>query len=141
MCRQLILIPFFLLTGLAAFSQEADKADSILTKQDGECTDRYPSTAGMVACADRLYRQWDSVMNHYYQKLMKTMNVSQKKALKEAQLSWLQYRNKQFGLISSVFKTMQGTMWIPVQVYQRTDIVKDRAKALINIYELMQEGG
>ena len=51
------------------------------------CTDKNPSTAGMVNCTDAAYKMWDQELNKNYRTLMAKLKPAGKQLLKSAQLS------------------------------------------------------
>jgi uncharacterized protein YecT (DUF1311 family) len=104
------------------------------------CIDKNGSTAGMVECTDKAYAAWDKELNHTYNQLMGVLKPNQKEALRLAQLEWLKYRDLDFKLIDSVYDAMQGTMYIPMRVDARMEVVKKRALELKGYLDLIQEG-
>jgi uncharacterized protein YecT (DUF1311 family) len=105
------------------------------------CIDKNGSTAGMVECTDKAYAAWDKELNKNYGDLMRTLKPSQKEALRLAQLEWIKYRDLDFKLIDSIYDTMQGTMYIPMRIDARMEVVKKRALELKGFLDLVQEGG
>jgi uncharacterized protein YecT (DUF1311 family) len=104
------------------------------------CIDKNGSTAGMVACTDRAFAAWDKELNKNYGELMRTLKSSPKETLRLAQLEWIKYRDLDFKLIDSVYDTMQGTMYIPMRVDARMEVVKKRALELKGYLDLVTEG-
>ncbi|MDX6529096.1 MAG: hypothetical protein QOH41_1386 [Blastocatellia bacterium] len=104
------------------------------------CIDKNGSTAGMVECTDKAYAAWDRELNKNYGELMRTLKPAQKEALRLAQLEWIKYRDLDFKLIDSVYDSMQGTMYIPMRIDARMEVVKKRAQELKGYLELIQEG-
>jgi uncharacterized protein YecT (DUF1311 family) len=54
------------------------------------CTEKDPSTAGMVSCTDSAYKMWDKELNKNYMELMRKLNPAGKQTLKAAQLEVVQ---------------------------------------------------
>ena len=104
------------------------------------CIDKNGSTAGMVECTDKAYAAWDKELNKSYGELMRTLKPSQKETLRLAQLEWIKYRDLDFKLIDSVYDTMQGTMYIPMRIDARMEVVKKRALELKGYLDLVTEG-
>ena len=71
---------------------------------------------------------------------MGALKPNQKEALRLAQLEWLKYRDLDFKLIDSIYDAMQGTMYIPMCVDARMEVVKKRALELKSYLDLIQEG-
>lgn len=104
------------------------------------CIDKNGSTAGMVECTDKAYLAWDKELNKSYTELMRTMKASGKESLRLAQLEWIKFRDLNFKLIDSVYDRMEGTMYIPMRIDARMEIVKKRALELKGYLDLIQEG-
>jgi uncharacterized protein YecT (DUF1311 family) len=104
------------------------------------CIDKNGSTAGMVECTDKAYAAWDKELNQNYGKLMRTLKPPQKETLRLAQLEWIKYRDLDFKLIDSVYDTMQGTMYIPMRIAARLEVLKKRALELKDYQDLLQDG-
>ncbi len=104
------------------------------------CIDKNGSTAGMVECTDKAYTAWDKELNKNYNELMRALKPGQKESLRLAQLEWLKYRDLDFKLIDSVYDTMEGTMYIPMRVDDRMEVVKKRALELKGYLDLIREG-
>ncbi|MEB3174020.1 MAG: hypothetical protein VKN60_02355, partial [Cyanobacteriota bacterium] len=54
----------------------------------------------------------------------------QKKVLVQSQLNWIKFRDSEFQLINSIYSQLQGTMYIPMSVYRKVNIVKNRSEEL-----------
>ena len=103
------------------------------------CIDKNGSTAGMVQCTDKAYAAWDKELNQKYGELMRALKPAQKEALRLAQLEWIKYRDLDFKLIDSLYDTMQGTMYIPMRIAARMEVVKHRALELQEYLDLVKE--
>ena len=131
-----ILLLFLLLPTLVS-AQEAqphpiDKALEV-------CVEKDPSTAGMVSCTDAAYKKWDQELNKNYRTLMAGLKPAGKQLLKSAQLSWITYRDNEFKLIDSIYDRIQGTMYIPMRIDEKMQIVKQRALALASRVDILGE--
>ena len=104
------------------------------------CIEKDGSTAGMIQCTDKAYVAWDRQLNKNYGDLMRRLKPGQQTALKAAQLQWLKYRDSEFKLIDSIYDTLQGTMYLPMRISERLELVKKRALALKGYLELLEEG-
>ena len=104
------------------------------------CIDKNGSTAGMVECTDKAFAAWDKELNKSYTELMRAMKPSQKESLRLAQLEWIKYRDLEFKLIDSIYDRMEGTMYIPMRIDSRMEVVKKRALELKGFFELITEG-
>jgi uncharacterized protein YecT (DUF1311 family) len=74
-------------------------------------------------------------------KRSKLAKPAQKEALRLAQLEWIKYRDLDFKLIDSIYDSMQGTMYIPMRIDARMEVIKKRALELKGYLDLVQEGG
>jgi len=104
------------------------------------CIEKDGSTAGMIQCTDKAYVAWDRQLNKNYSELMRRLKPAQQTALKAAQLQWLKYRDSEFKLIDTIYDTLQGTMYLPMRISERLELVKTRALALNGYLELLEEG-
>ncbi|MFN8343773.1 MAG: lysozyme inhibitor LprI family protein [Spirosomataceae bacterium] len=128
---------FFVFSG-AVFSQEADEKHPIDIALD-KCMDKNPSTQGTVGCLDEAYKKWDAELNKNYKALTLKMDAKQKAALLAAQRKWIEYRDLEFKAQLSVYETMQGTMFQPMIVNDRMEVVKKRAldlKSYLDLFEI-----
>jgi uncharacterized protein YecT (DUF1311 family) len=63
----------------------------------------------------------------------------QKDTLKAAQLEWIKQRDLEFKFIDSVYDALQGTMYIPMRIAARMEVVKHRALELHEYLNLLKE--
>lgn len=135
MIRRLLLVA--LLAPSVCFAQE--RPEHKIDKALSACTDKNPSTAGMVECIDKSYKAWDAELNLNYNNLMRKLDATSKQSLKAAQQEWIKYRDSEFKLIDSIFSTMEGTMYIPMQANMRMEVVKKRALELADYLDFLNE--
>src|SRR6266849_6779707 len=127
--RKIFLTPVFVLAlTTVAFAQE--QTQHPIDKALDACVEKNGSTAGMVECTDKAYAAWDKELNKNYGELMSALKPKQKEALRIAQLNWIRYRDLQFKFIASVFDTLDGTMYIPMRISSRMQVIKKRALEL-----------
>ena len=93
----------------------------------------------MVSCTEIAYKKWDQELNKNYRTLMARLKPAGKQLLKSAQLSWITYRDNEFKLIDSIYDGIQGTMYIPMRVDEKMQIVKQRALALASHVDMLDE--
>jgi len=103
------------------------------------CTEKEPHTAGMVRCTEIADKKWDQELNKNYQSLMSKLKPADKLLLKSAQLSWITYRDNEFKLNESIYDKIQGTMYIPMRIDEKMQIVKQRALALASHIDMLGE--
>jgi len=72
---------------------------------------------------------------------MRSLNPPQKEALRLAQLEWIKYRDIDFKFIDSVYDTMNGTIYTPMRIDARMEVVKKRALEFERLLDLVREGG
>ena len=125
----------------ATFSAAQAQTQYPIDKALEACIDKNGSTAGMVECTDKAYAAWDRELNQNYGALMSALKPKQKEALRMAQLNWIRYRDLQFKFIDSVFDTLDGTMYIPMRISSRMQVIKKRALELKDYLNLVTEGG
>jgi uncharacterized protein YecT (DUF1311 family) len=125
---------------LAAIAIAQEQTQHPIDKALETCIDKNGSTAGMVECTDKAYAAWDKELNQNYGELMRRLRSSPKETLRLAQLEWIKYRDLDFKLIDSVYDTMQGTMYIPMRIDARMEVVKKRALELKGYLDLITEG-
>jgi len=131
----LLLLSLLLPTLVSA--QEAQKHP--IDKALDICTEKDPSTAGMVRCTDAAYKKWDQDLNKNYRTLMARLKPAGKQLLKSAQLNWITYRDNEFKLIDSIYDGIQGTMYIPMRIDEKMQIVKQRALGLASHIDMLDE--
>jgi uncharacterized protein YecT (DUF1311 family) len=139
MTRLFLALISVLLLATGSFGQE--QTQHPIDKALEACIDKNGSTAGMVQCTDKAYAAWDKELNKNYGELMRILKSSQKEALRLTQLEWIKYRDLDFKLIDSLYDTMQGTMYIPMRIDARMEVIKKRALELKGFLDLVQEGG
>jgi uncharacterized protein YecT (DUF1311 family) len=138
MRRSLLALVLLCVFPVLALAQEPTQHP--IDKALDACIDQNGSTAGMVECTAKAYVAWDKELNKNYVELMRTVKPKQKEALRLSQLEWIKHRDLEFKFIDSMFDTFQGTMYIPMRVGARLDIIKQRALALKSHLEIYQDG-
>jgi uncharacterized protein YecT (DUF1311 family) len=125
----------------ATFSAAQEQTQHPINKALEACIEKNSSTAGMVECTDKAYAAWDKELNKNYGALMSALKPKQREALRIAQLNWIRYRDLQFKFIDSVFDTLDGTMYIPMRISSRMQVIRKRAQELKDYLNLVTEGG
>ena len=129
----LVLLPAPVVCAQEQTTHPIDKALDACIEKDG-------STAGMIQCTDQAYVAWDRQLNKNYGNLMRRLKPGQQTALKAAQLQWLRHRDSEFQLIDRIYDSLQGTMYLPMRISERLELVKKRALALKGYLDLLEEG-
>lgn len=125
---------------IANGSVTQDQPQHPIDKALDACIDKNGSTAGMVECMDKAYAAWDKELNKVYGELMRTLSAKQKEALKLSELEWIKYRDLEFKFIDSIYDTMEGTMYIPMRIAARVEVIRKRALELQGRLDLIKEG-
>ena len=136
---------FVALLSLLAINANAREAENtvkphVIDLSMERCLETNLSTAGMVECFTRAETEWDAELNRVYKALQGELKPAGKEALKQAQRAWIAQRDKEFELINAIHAQMDGSMWIPVMVNKRADVVKQRTLALQDLLDLLNEG-
>ena len=131
----------FVISAGPAFAKGADKKLDPIEQREEDCIDKDGSTAGMCDCAEKAYAEWDSELNRYYKLLMSKLSVRQRPAFAAAQVQWLKFRDAEFKHIDSLYRSLEGTMYRPMQVESRIHILRDRVVQLRAYDNLLKEGG
>jgi uncharacterized protein YecT (DUF1311 family) len=131
---------FVFLLFLSAAKISAQVKEHPIDKQLRRCLDSSQNytTSGMIGCEYQAYEDWDKELNRNYKLLMTALDADGKAKLKEAQISWLAFRESNFSFIKDIYGKKQGTMWRPVEVDEKVEIVKGRAIELKKYCELLK---
>ncbi|OQW94537.1 MAG: hypothetical protein BWK79_05575 [Beggiatoa sp. IS2] len=108
------------------------------------CMEKDSSTVGMTECLAAAQKQWDTELNRVYNQLMAKLDKTSQAKLKAAQLQWLKYRDAEFAAISAVYASLYkqsggGTMWGPMSLSTKSNVVKERALALLGLLNSFSE--
>ncbi len=85
-----------------------------------------------IECFKTALVDWDKELNKNYKGIVTLIknDAALLNALKTSQLSWLQHRDKEFLFIDAQFKGLEGTMYPPLKMKQKVEIVRSRALEL-----------
>ncbi|WP_366183487.1 lysozyme inhibitor LprI family protein [Flavobacterium ovatum] len=98
------------------------------------------TTFGMNTTVMEKTNSYDKLMNRYYYKLLKSLNVNDKKVLIKAQKSWLVFRDTEAKLINTLTKEQYsggGTIQSNIATASYSDIVIQRTIAVFNYYDAL----
>lgn len=84
------------------------------------------TTAGMANCTYGAYSLWEKELNITSTNLMSSLSPTEGQALRNAQRQWIAFRDAEFKSIDTLYKSKDGTMYIPMRVADRMAIVKTR---------------
>lgn len=93
-------------------------------------SDYDPSTAGQVRAAEWGCKAWALELHRVFDQLMSMFNESEQEVLRNAQQAWIVFRDMEFKLLETIYAKMEGTMYRPMQVFARMNIIKARALQL-----------
>ena len=120
----LVATVFFMAT------QACHAADHPIDQYQSKCIAKDSTTSGMTNCTNGAISRWDKELNSVYANLISSLAPSEQQALREAQRQWILYRDAEFKLIDEMYKTKDGTMYIPMRAADRLEIIKTRALQL-----------
>jgi len=116
------------------FSVDTFKIEQIVLKR----MDIDYSTAGMNETINDLTASYDILLNKYYQKLLKSFNLEDKKVLVAAQRAWMSFRDSEATLIWTMTKDEYsggGTIQSNIATISYSHMVKQRAIEMFNYYD------
>lgn len=96
------------------------------------------STTGMNETINNLTASYDILLNKYYQKLLKSLKIEDKKVLVVAQRAWMSFRDSEARLISTVTKDEYsggGTIQSNIATLSYSHRIKQRAIEMFNYYD------
>ncbi|WP_264523286.1 MULTISPECIES: lysozyme inhibitor LprI family protein [unclassified Flavobacterium] len=133
------LVTVFLFFSIIAFSQTNKKNENPIDVLESKCLNKDDiSNADMCNCTIQARESWDKELNKYYNLLKAKLPKEAFDSLKESQLQWLKYRDKEYAFISKFyFEVQQGTMWYTVAENRKKEIVKTRAIELQQYYKML----
>jgi uncharacterized protein YecT (DUF1311 family) len=85
------------------------------------------------------YAAWDRELNRNYAALMAKLKPAQKESLRLAQLEWIKQRDLEFKFIDSIYDTLEGTMYIPMRIAARMEVIRKRALGLKDYLDLITD--
>lgn len=100
--------------------------------------DNDPSTAGQIRAFEKGIELWDAELNRAYKELFGKLGDDGRKALKEAQRAWLAFRDAEFKRFNLLYSGKDGSMFIPMGVAARLELIKARALELVQSIEIIE---
>lgn len=95
------------------------------------------STRGQTDCEAIAQDAYDRRMNSAYSSLMHRLPRDAAGNLRLSQRAWLAFRNSEAEAQLSLYETRRGTMYVPMQAYDTTILVRDRALQLEGYVRMM----
>ena len=136
--KKIFVIIIFLFSSSFIFAQSEVKKHPIDVWMD-ECLQTNQTTAGMINCADKAYKKWDVELNKVYKELMTLLDEDSQKKLKDSQKAWIKFRDEEFKLLASFYAKKEGTMYIPMQLFDKVEILKNRVIELDGHLQIMKD--
>jgi uncharacterized protein YecT (DUF1311 family) len=104
--------PFLFAALLAAVLQPAaaENASARIKKDLNACLGAAHSTKDQVECYESRSDSLDAAMNDLYKKTLQRLDPDQKKLMREAQRSWVQFRDKETAASNAIYARIQGTI-------------------------------
>ncbi|HOT28415.1 MAG TPA: DUF1311 domain-containing protein [Candidatus Ozemobacteraceae bacterium] len=96
-----------------------------------------PSTAGQMQAFERGIELWDAELNRAYKTLSAKLGEEDRKALKDAQRAWIAFRDAEFRRTDRLYGGKDGSMFIPMSVAARMELVRARALELVQSIEIL----
>lgn len=128
--------------------QKTDQAQTVepndrITTACRACIDRDWSTVGMVRCAqvELLQREHEleEVEGEFLHMLDERFGEKAAKDFLKSRHRWEKYRDAEFKLIDEMFRKLDGSMYRPIQVSEKSDIVHQRSKQLRGMRALLKD--
>ena len=120
----------FTLIILLTFAPASFAAEHHIDRYLESCIDADSTTAGMLNCTSQAYSLWDKELNIKYTNLMSGLGQADKEVLRKAQRQWIAFRDSEFKAIDALYKSKDGTMYLPMRAADRLEIVKVRVLQL-----------
>lgn len=103
---------------------EIDKKIEALLEKD-------PSTQGQNRGLIEGYKLWDAELNRIYKSLYAELLSSGKARLQASQRAWIVWRDAELKLIDAIYLKMDGTMYQPMRLHARMELVRKRTLTLM----------
>ena len=128
----------FCFTWAVICGQEVEKKHSIdVNLENCLAIEKNYTTTGMLDCTQKAYAEWDKELNSVYKKLIAKLSGSEKAALKKAQGEWIIFRDLEFKNIDSIYDKLDGTMYIPMRLNEKMEIVRRRTIQLNGYLQIL----
>ena len=105
-------------------------------QQTQRCLADSPTTASMLKCVNDEYVQLDAELTGLYSDWVHTLPHGQRRVFQAAQREWVRYRDAQFLAIDALHDQLDGTMYLPVRVMQRSSVLKGRLLDLCDLVRI-----
>ena len=142
MSKRITILLFFLSNFMGVYSQDISdiskefKQDTARVEQEiRDLRKEAQTTHDMALLYATLETRYDELLNKYYKILYSRLDDKGKKALREAQLNWIKFRDAEQKLLSELYRytyeeTHGATIWIIVFTRYGAEITRDRVFVL-----------
>ncbi|MCL2596403.1 MAG: DUF1311 domain-containing protein [Paludibacter sp.] len=137
--KKITILLFFLSNFICLYSQNISnefKQDTARVEQKvRNMLDKDYSTYGMHEANKTLEIEYDKLLNKYYKILYNKLDDNGKKALKEAQLNWIKFRDSEKELVAQLYQNTYneeggGTIWGVIYGNSAAQITRERVFVL-----------
>lgn len=88
------------------------------------------ANTALLKCYQTAYQEWDKELNQLYKELRQLLNNKQQRVLKNAQRNWINYRDSEFLMLTTIYGNLAGNQWQLLIIATKVEIVKQRALEL-----------
>lgn len=88
------------------------------------------STARQTGCEAAAEHAYDRRMNVAFTNLMRKLPAAAAERLRTSQRGWLAFRDSENTARSALYESRQGTMYVPMEASDATNVIRDRALQL-----------
>lgn len=108
----------------------SDTGGNKIDVQLSECLSKSEATMIRAECYNKAYTAWDNDITATEKVLMAKADGKQKEKLRSEQSAWQKQRDDAFNKIADKYNKMRGTMYIPVRIKLRMEVLRKRALQL-----------
>ena len=102
-------------------------------------SEKDPSTHGQMHALDEGYKLWDAELNRVYKETLAAIAPGDRAAFVSSQKAWLNFRDREFDLQTALLFRLRGTMYGPIRIARRMEIVRQRALQLRDLREFVRD--
>lgn len=133
------LLAFILFCSAASSNAQTQIVEDPIDKAYESCKIEHNTPAGFANCAFDAYKRWDSDLNKYYNKVVKSLKKQGDiSSFKKSQATWVAFRDAEFAAYNNMFNKT-GDRWAVIRAESRIAIVRARVMQLRNYYDSLQK--
>jgi uncharacterized protein YecT (DUF1311 family) len=138
MMKKIFFAGIFLLFVNTVYSQTEDPEFTAIEQRLDDCIDNALDNTAGTQCIYDAIKEYDRLLNFYYQAVKNLLSDEGKISLKNAQRKWLEMRDLEFEFIDQLyFVELGGTMYMPVANNLKKEFIKRRVIELKNYYHTL----